>query len=201
MNTSNNDFESMGKGIMSKIYPYLITDLKDLYHEDFSSKKILEIGTGPGFVIKELLKENFSKVYGIDISLDMLFRAKQNNNENSSNLHLFCSKAESLPFKSNSLDIIISRGSIFFWKDINKAFKEINRVIKPNGFVLIGGGYGISTPDDIISDINSYYKTNFNKKIKPKLEIDFLINELKSLGYIPYVISKKLHGFWIYWIK
>lgn len=201
MKKNNNDFESMGKSIMGKIYPYIINDLKNYYIEDFDKKSILEIGTGPGFILKELLKEKFSKIYGIDLSLDMLSRANKNINIKNHNIQLINAKAESLPFKENSIDIIISRGSIFFWKDITSAIKEINRIIRTNGFVIIGGGYGISTPDSIIDEIKKYYFNNIKKNDKPKLNIDDLTNIISNFGYKPNLVFKPKHGFWIYWKK
>ena len=48
--------------------------------------------------------------------------------------------AESMPFEDNFADLIVSRGSMFFWNDQTKVFKEIYRVLKPNGMAYIGCG-------------------------------------------------------------
>ena len=200
MKTNADSFEQMGKSIMGKIYPFLINDLKNLYNKPFTNKTIAEIGSGPGFILKELQKEDFSKIYGIDISLDMLSRATKRINTNEKIL-LINAKAEQLPLKDQSLDIIISRGSVFFWKDLEKAFNEIYRVLKKDGFAIIGGGYGISTPDDIINEIITYYNSEMNKNKKPKLDLDKMINIMNKIGGKQQIINKPRHGFWITWNK
>jgi hypothetical protein len=40
------------------------------------------------------------------------------------------------------MDLIVSRGSIFFWKDLPMAFKEIHCVLAPDGWAYVGGGFG-----------------------------------------------------------
>ena len=193
-------FESIGKSIVGQIYPYIISDLKTYYNQSFSNKNILEIGTGPGFILNELKKENFSQIIGIDISLDMLIKA-YNRNFDSDRIFLINAKAEKLPLKNESIDIIISRGSIFFWKDIEKALYEIYRVLKPNGFLLIGGGYGISTPEKLLMEIFEYFKKNISKNEKPKIEINNITKIMQKIGGKCEVISKPKHGFWISWRK
>lgn len=200
MNNNLLTFESIGQSIVGQIYPYIVNDLKTYYKESFSNKNILEIGTGPGFILIQLLKENFTHIYGIDISLDMLIKAS-NRIQNTEKLSLINAKAENLPFKNESIDIILSRGSVFFWKDIEKALFEIYRVLKPKGFLLIGGGYGISTPENLIMDISNYLKKNISKNEKPKIEINNVTNIMKKIGGKFEVISKPKHGFWVSWRK
>ena len=48
--------------------------------------------------------------------------------------------AEQMPFGDNTVDLIVSRGSIFFWNDKSQGLREIYRVLKPGGIAFIGGG-------------------------------------------------------------
>ena len=200
MINNKDSFEKMGDSVVGKIYPYLIEDLKKYYNLPFANKTIAEIGTGPGFILKELQKEDFKKIIGIDISLEMLIRA-QKRIEFYKNIQLINARAENLPFKSSSFDLIISRGSVFFWNDLNKAFKEIYRVLNDDGFLLIGGGYGISTPENIINQIQDYMKRKISKNEKPKVKIDNLIEIMQKIGGHCEIINKPKHGFWISWKK
>lgn len=199
MKNKTNQYEDIASKTFSKIYPYLLKDLKNYCTNDFENKKVLEIGTGPGFIISELLKEKFSKIYGIDISLNMLIRASSRNIDE--RLMLINSKAENLPLKNDSIDLIISRGSVFFWKDLSKAFREIYRVLRDNGFLLIGGGYGISTPDEIIDEILTDLKKDVKKNDKPKLNINYMVELMEKNGGKTQIITKPKHGFWISWKK
>lgn len=51
-------------------------------------------------------------------------------------------KAEGMPLPSESVDLVVSRGSIFFWDDPVKGLQEVHRVLRPGGEAMIGGGLG-----------------------------------------------------------
>jgi len=54
--------------------------------------------------------------------------------------------AEEMPFLDNSVDLVVSRGSIFFWDDPVKGLQEVYRVLRPGGKAYIGGGAGSGYP-------------------------------------------------------
>ena len=194
------EYDDLAYKIFKRIYPYLIQDLKNYYKKEFDNKIIVELGTGPGHVINEILKENFLKVYGIDISLRMLLKTNDRYGSNNK-LQLLNANVESIPLKDSSIDLIISRGSIFFWKNIEKALNETYRILKPDGFALIGGGYGISTPDNVIDEILAALKKDSSKKDKPKIDIDSTVKIMEKIGGTTEVIAKPKHGFWIAWTR
>ena len=45
--------------------------------------------------------------------------------------------AEDMPFTDEQFDVIISRYSAHHWQHVPTAMKEINRVLKPNGTVIL----------------------------------------------------------------
>jgi len=55
-------------------------------------------------------------------------------------------KAEEMPLPSESVDLVFSRGSIFFWDDPAKGIKEVYRVLRPGGEAMLGGGKGSKNP-------------------------------------------------------
>jgi ubiquinone/menaquinone biosynthesis C-methylase UbiE len=55
--------------------------------------------------------------------------------------------AENMPFPDNSVDLVVSRGSIFFWEDPVKGLQEVYRVLRPGGKAYIGGGAGSGYPE------------------------------------------------------
>ena len=47
-----------------------------------------------------------------------------------------------IPLADESVNLAVSRGSMFFWNDRVKAFREIYRVLAAGGAAVIGGGFG-----------------------------------------------------------
>ena len=52
-------------------------------------------------------------------------------------LNIKCSYGESLPFKKNFFDVVLSLGSLEHSYDIKKTMKELVRTIKNNGYLII----------------------------------------------------------------
>lgn len=54
--------------------------------------------------------------------------------------------AEGIPLPDGSVDVVVSRGSIFFWKDPAQGLREVYRILRPGARALVGGGFGTSYP-------------------------------------------------------
>lgn len=89
------------------------------------SDKLLDIGAGTGISF-DYFECN---IIGIEPSKEMIKESKNKN--------IIQATAEELPFRDNSFDIIISVTAIHNFKDYKKAIKEIKRVIKPKGKIVI----------------------------------------------------------------
>ncbi len=101
---------------------------------------ILDIGCGGGKTVQKLamLTPN-GKVYGIDYSEDMVKLSKKVNRK----LILKClveiqnGNVSSLPFDDNVFDLVTAFESYYFWPNLIDNLKEIKRVLKPTGILLI----------------------------------------------------------------
>ena len=94
---------------------------------------IVDLGTGPGFLSSMLNKiVPSAKVVGIDPSFEMLRCARR---KSDASFVRGCSHR--LPLKNDSVDVVVSRFSLAYWNDLEKCFKEIYRVLKPDGKVVI----------------------------------------------------------------
>ena len=103
---------------------------------DLSGKKALDIGCGHGRLIKliELLSDSVS-VYGIDISEVMINEAKKRVAEPS---NFFVADIEArLPFEDNFFNIIIGKYVFHYLKGFEKAYLELGRIIRPNGYMIL----------------------------------------------------------------
>lgn len=108
---------------------------------------LVDIGTGPGWLLLKLHKlAPELRIVGLDISAAMVAKAKEN--IASAGLSAFISiekgSADFLPFADNSLDCVISTGSLHHWKNPIAGLNEIYRVLKNGGQARIY---------DIVTDI------------------------------------------------
>ena len=54
--------------------------------------------------------------------------------------------AERIPMPDGSVDVVVSRGSFYFWKDRAQGLREVWRILRPGGQAMIGGGLGSGYP-------------------------------------------------------
>lgn len=74
------------------------------------------------------------KVYGIDLTAEMLARAKENCKATGvTNVELVQVDNEEIPFQENMFDVVISNGAINLSPNKLRLFQEIHRVLKPGG--------------------------------------------------------------------
>jgi ubiquinone/menaquinone biosynthesis C-methylase UbiE len=99
---------------------------------------ILDIGFGNGYLVRRLSNENLQKMYGVEISPDMLkvTTDKSWKKIEQGKIELFLADVQNLPFENALIDKIYTINTVYFWQDINKGFAEIKRVLKPNGVFL-----------------------------------------------------------------
>ncbi|MEW5818658.1 MAG: class I SAM-dependent methyltransferase, partial [Cyanobacteriota bacterium] len=100
---------------------------------EVKDKVVLDYGCGEGLASKRMLEEGALKVEGIDISEGMIEQSKQNNPDERANFQVM--NAEELKFNDNQFDIIFG-GAILHHLDLEKAFNEIKRVLKPSGYAV-----------------------------------------------------------------
>jgi ubiquinone/menaquinone biosynthesis C-methylase UbiE len=105
--------------------------------------KILEIGPGPGWIGIWLAKAlPSSQIVALELSADMRRVAERNReSEGVTNLAFLAGDAAAMSaFQDASFDGVISNGSLHHWTDPAAVFREIDRVLKPNGVVAVQDG-------------------------------------------------------------
>jgi demethylmenaquinone methyltransferase/2-methoxy-6-polyprenyl-1,4-benzoquinol methylase len=95
------------------------------------SDKVLEIGSGTGFLTSHLMSNGYN-VIPTDISLTMLNVNKQSNNIDKA---VVCN-AEHLPFASDTFDCVVGNNTYYHYLNKEKVLQEIRRVLKKNGKML-----------------------------------------------------------------
>ena len=94
---------------------------------------ILECGCGPGGILGEISPTN-NFLAGVDINFNYLLMARK---EYDSALNFLQSDIERLPFKNDSFDIVYCVGVLSYLEDDRNAMREMCRVLKADGKVII----------------------------------------------------------------
>jgi len=133
-----------GRVVMSRIFNKgnanlnkFLKDLLDLQGHD----RVLEIGFGPGTLLNQMAQiTTKGLVEGIDFSEAMLAQASITNKHyiSTKRVRLQKGNCNDLPYGHESFDKVCTSNTIYFWEDPIENFKEIFRVLKPGGKLVVG---------------------------------------------------------------
>jgi len=102
--------------------------------------KILDIGCGGGKTVNTLAKiATEGEIYGIDHS-EVSVAVSTNKNKRlirAGWVRILHASIDSLPFSDDMFNLVIAVESCYFWPDLINNLKEIRRVLKPGGSVIL----------------------------------------------------------------
>ena len=116
-----------------------------LYHEIVSYKngmgaiRILDVGCGTGEFVQKLARlMPASEIHGLDLSRTMIDKARGKTRY--PNLRFDEGDVEKLPYEDNSFDVITCSHSFHHYPDKEEAVREMYRVLKTGGRLMIVDG-------------------------------------------------------------
>lgn len=114
----------------------LVKQIFDQYSSgNIKTQKILDLGMGPGRWSRFFLEQGYGHVYGYDISPKMIDFAKKI--IKNSNFSATVGDIQKLSFNKNSFDKVFCFRAFKYVDNPNRSLKEIGRVLKPEGSILI----------------------------------------------------------------
>ncbi len=172
------------RGMLEKFYMYPscalwrgieLNLLSKLDHHQNST--ILDLGCGDGYFTLLLFKDKNLKIKaGIDISKKYIHRAEKLNVRRQIYKTLEVANAHNLPYKEKSFSTVFSNCSIEHVLDLEKALREVYRVLEDNGRFIF------TVPSPFFGKY-SYIYSFFEKKKLFKI----------ATSYVNYVNSKLAH--------
>ena len=100
----------------------------------------LEIGAGTGYFSLNLLQLGLAgRATATDISPGMLTRLERSAAELGLEVETVCTEAETLPFADASFDLVFGHAVLHHIPDLERAFAEFRRVLRPGGTVAFCG--------------------------------------------------------------
>lgn len=134
-------------------YPYVVEDA--LRHCKPNKGFWVDLGSGKGQVAIPLIEATGNPVVMLEPDAAAMSEGLRQAREKGLEDHLMAvvGVAEKMPFPDGSVDLVISRGSIFFWDDPAAGLREVARVLRPGGKAYIGGGAGSGYPKSAADEL------------------------------------------------
>ena len=140
--------------------------------------KGIEIGVGSG---------RFAGPLGIKLGLEPSFKMREL--AKARGIEVIDARGEDLPFNDSKFDFALMVTTICFLDDIEKAFRETCRVLKPNGHLIIGF-------IDKNSPIGKIYQKHKDEsefyKIATFYSVDEVVFYLKNSGFGHFVFNQTI---------
>lgn len=180
------------------MYPLLAKEIVKKY--GVTKGVCLDIGAGSAALSIELSKITDLSIISLDAEPEAIEMAKENcvlHNVPEGRIRFVNAPVEKMTIADASVDFIVSRGSIPFWKDHVAAFKEIQRVLAPEGIAMVGCGFShYQTPEEVKKMRPSWSADTLKERTKWKRG-DFLSQTLRQADVTLYDIVDDSYGTWI----
>jgi SAM-dependent methyltransferase len=101
---------------------------------------VLDIGCGGGRTVSKLAAlAAEGKVYGIDYSPESVAASRRTNAREiaAGRVEIQQGSVSKLPFADGSFDLVTAVETHFFWPDLPSDMREVFRVLKPGGFLIV----------------------------------------------------------------
>ncbi len=202
-------FNLTAKTVLAPAYPYLAEDIVNRFGIQDKRGIGIDIGGGPGDLVLELCQQA-SAFYWINTDINTCFSRflfqGAHEKQCTDRIGFVFADAHFLPFRDNYADVIVSRGSLQFWKDREQVFAEIYRVLRPGGHAFVGRGFSGNMPLEIANQVRM--KQGGGPEYNPADTASELEGIMKNLGISNYEIIRPRmdqeqlnYGVWVVFSK
>lgn len=135
-------YDEIARSINTPIYEYYARKIKD--DTAFLKGVCLDVGSGGGYLGFALARITELNFIFLDISQEALDLAEAHIAEDGlqHRAKTLLADVHSIPLADESVNLVISRGSMPFWEDHAAAFREAYRILAPGGMACMGTGRG-----------------------------------------------------------
>jgi ubiquinone/menaquinone biosynthesis C-methylase UbiE len=106
------------------------------------NERVLDVATGPGYIAEAFARAS-REVIGVDLTAAMLAIGEERTKERGiSNVSFRIGDVQSLPFEAEEFDVVVSRLALHHLQDPSQVVREMTRVCRLGGTVLVEDIYG-----------------------------------------------------------
>lgn len=195
------EFDKIATGIFAPLYPVVAAQIIEKCR--ITKGTCLDVGCGGGMLgFSMLAQADEMKMIFADINPDAIEIAINRAAVKglSGRVRGIVCSAEDIPVDDSAVDLIVSRGSVWFWDDYEKGFAELLRILSPDGKIYIGGGFGskeiFDQVDAEMSKENPAWKEKVSQKFKQNLTPAAMAESFEKLGCTCTIIDDD-SGHWV----
>jgi ubiquinone/menaquinone biosynthesis C-methylase UbiE len=148
MKKSAEGFARIAREVFAPVYPVIAEQV--LAWSGIRDGLCLDLGSGPGLLSVALAEKSNLAVIALDADPAMARIAQETAAGRTDRIAPVIGDVHSMPVRDDTASLIVSRGSLFFWEDRVRAFREIERVLRPGGVAFVGGSFGTAALRDTI---------------------------------------------------
>lgn len=201
------EFHRIACEVFAPLYPVVALQILEQWRRERPGaggpgSRCLDIGSGAGHLGLALSAHSDLEVVLLDSNPHALELSREVVEAAGVQGRVKCVHASAcdLPFGDGSFDLVVSRGSLWFWPDPDRAFREIWRILAPGGMAWVGGGFG--TPElaaDIAAKMEARGREPWaerQRKIRGDMDSRKVAAILDGMG-IPWRLHDKAPEFWV----
>ena len=177
MNSCNAyESESMHETLGDTLRPggFSLTEKSVQYCKISAGDKVLDLGCGQGATVNYLYEKHNIRATGVDPSQKLIEESKKQYEY----ADFFLGKGEKLPFGNDSFHCVFAECTLSLM-DIDCTLKQVNRVLKENGWFIITDVYA-RNPEKL-SELNEF---SINSCMRGLHNLPRLIEKLEQTGFI-----------------
>jgi SAM-dependent methyltransferase len=198
------EYADIASNIFAPIFPLIAGQI--VKRCDVQDGLCIDVGAVPANLAIALTRITDLHLYAMDYSWDICRIAEDNIAGQGLDVRVrsVTGDVHRMPFRSSIASLIVSRGSMRFWRNKPAAFKEFHRVLKPEGKAYVGGGLGSSSLADQIgvemAKRDPQWTVRPKKRSRGRDSVG-LAEALRKAGFAAYEIIDDDTGFWLYMEK
>jgi SAM-dependent methyltransferase len=191
----------LARTVFAPLYPVIAR--KAVETPGIKSGLGLELGCGPAMFSIAMAKENPAmEIISMDFSDVSRYIAHVNiaSEGLQDRIYTLTGDVHTLSLDDGCVDPVFSRGSMFFWNDLKRAFSEIYRILSPGGATYIGGGFGTRAHEEEITGkmlkLNPQWSCHA-KIFQDRGGINMLDRILEEIAFDSFTIINDESGVWV----
>lgn len=198
MKKSAEGFARVAREVFAPIYPVVAEQV--IAWSGIRDGIALDLGSGPGLLSVALAERSNLSVVALDADPAMSRIARTTAAGSAGRVIPVTGDVHCMPVRDNTVSLVVSRGSIYFWENRPQAFAEIERILRPGGAAFVGGSFGTLAIQEAVFSEMRRRNPNWDSDVARRsggATPDVLGRELAESGVAHAHIREEEAGLWV----